>query len=280
MKALCFCSVLVMGLLVSGCGGGDGEDVVEKSSFQMPVKENTWVRKEMVSKSKEDFFASVGKKGPEVAADAVLLAKLKSPAKLTVNTQAECVEQAEILDRRRIAVQKRGGAWHAYEKVAEAKPYSNYGMQLDSQTNRLVFSLKHLCINAHEFRLDGWGQSTVKSFESLGKEGFRKHFLFLGNAPADVEKWVRFSEYSIKHRGRKVAYSKIGETLARAKTMIDFYEGLSQSKIEGETSLKTFLTEGSSLLSVINESFTTDPQMVLALADEAMLPFEDLKGQM
>ena len=62
--------------------------------------------------------------------------------------------------------------------------------------------------------------------------------------------------------------------------MIDFYEGLSQSKIEGETSLKTFLTEGSSLLSVINESFTTDPQMVLALADEAMLPFEDLKGQM
>jgi hypothetical protein len=44
--------------------------------------------------------------------------------------------------------------------------------------------------------------------------------------------------------------------------------------------LQTFLTEGSSLLSVINENFTTDPRMVLALQDEEIHPFEGLKGEM
>ena len=91
---------------------------------------------------------------------------------------------------------------------------------------------------------------------------------------------MSFAEYSIQHRSRNVAYSKIGESLAQAKTLIDLYESLWQRKVEGDTALKTFLTEGASLLSVINDSFTTDPQMVLALKDEAMLPFEDLKGQM
>ncbi len=278
MKVLCLYSVLVVGFLVSGCG--EGEDVVEKSAFQMPVKENTWVRKETVRKTKDDFFAASGEKSAEVSVDSTLVAKLKKTATLSVNTEQECVEQANALDKKRTAVQKRGGLWHAYERVMEAKPYSDYGMQLDSQTNRLVFSLKHLCQNAHEYRLDGWGAATVQSFESMGKEGFRTHFLFLGNAPADVEKWVRFAEYSIQHRSRNVAYSKIGESLAQAKTLIDLYESLWQRKVEGDTALKTFLTEGASLLSVINDSFTTDPQMVLALKDEAMLPFEDLKGQM
>ena len=49
---------LLAGILVAGCGGGDGEDVVEKSSFQMPVKENTWVRKETVRTTKDDFISS------------------------------------------------------------------------------------------------------------------------------------------------------------------------------------------------------------------------------
>ncbi len=280
VKAFCIYSGLVLGLLVAGCGGGDGEDVVEKSAFQMPVKENTWVRKETVRKTKDDFLASPDKKNVEVPVDPALVAKLKTPVRLSVNTEEECIAQAKALDKIRTTVQKRGGMWHAYERVPEAKPHSDYGMQLDSQTNRLVFSLRHICKNAHEYRLDGWGAQTVKSYESMGKDGFKKHFLFLGNAPADVDKWVSFAEYSIQQRSRKVAYSKIGESLARAKPLLDLYDDLSQRKVEGEAALKTFLSEGSSLLSVINESFTTDPQMVVALKDEAMLPFEDLKGQM
>ncbi len=269
---------MLAGFLLSGCGGGmDDEDVVEKSNFQMQMKENTWVRKETVRKTKDNLSSSAGKVVP---IDPALATKLKTPSSLSINTQQECLEQANAFDKKRTEVQKRGGLWHAYERVPEAKLYSDYGMQLDSQTNRLVFSLKYLCKNAQGFRLTGWGEETVRKFKSMGKERFRNHFRDLGEAPADVDNWVRFAEFSIQSKNRKIPYSKIGESLAKAQPLVDLYEDLSQRKIDGDTTLQTFLTEGASLLSVINENFTTDPRMVLALQDEAIHPFEGLKGEM
>jgi len=271
----------LMLVLVAGCGSGvNDEEVVEKSNFQMPVKENTWVRKETVSKSKDDFFANTGKATVEVPIDSGLAAKLKKPATLSINSQQECVEQAKAIDQKRTEVQTRGGVWHAYEKVAKAKPYSNYGMQLDSQTNRLVFSLKHICENADKVNLTGWGEVTVQKFEELGEEGYRNYFLALGEVKGDIDNWVRFARFAIESRNRKVPYSEIGESLAQSKRLIDLYDELSQRKINDDTGLQTFLTEGATLLSVIKESFTTDPQLVLALQYEKLLPFEDLKGEM
>ena len=112
---------LLAGVLISGCGG-DGEDVVEKSSFQMPIKENTWVRKETVRKTRNDFLTSSGKKTTEVPVDSALAAKLKIPASLIVNSLQDCLQQANALDKTRTEVQKRGGVWGAYERVMKAKP--------------------------------------------------------------------------------------------------------------------------------------------------------------
>ena len=270
---------LLIGPLVSGCNGGDGEDVVEKSSFQMPVKENTWVRKETVRKTKDDLFTSASKKSVDVPIDSALAGKLKKASSLSINTQQECLQQATALDKKRTAVQKRGGLWHAYERVATAKPYSDYGMQLDSQTNRLVFSLKYLCQNAQGRQLTGWGAEMVRMFKSMGKENFRTHFMDLGEAPADVDNWARFAEFAIQGKNRKIPYAKIGESLARAQGLVNLYDDLSQRKIDDAT-LQAFLTEGATLLSVINESFKSDPQLILALQDEKILPFDDIEGEM
>jgi hypothetical protein len=276
-----FLVFLLSGLVIVGCGGGMNDDeVVEKSAFKMPTKENTWVRKETVSKSKEEFFANAGKKSTEVPIDPALKSKLKKPAELSIKIKEECLARADALDQKRTEVQKRGGIWHAYEKVVQAKPYSNYGMQLDSQINRLVFSLQHICKNAEEIHLSGWGAETVRQFESMGKEGFTNYFLTLGAVSGDIDRWVRFAEFAIQSRERKVPYSEIGESLAQAQPLVDLYDDLSQRKISDDASLQTFLTEGATLLNVINESFTTDPRIVLALQYEEVFPFEDLKGHM
>jgi hypothetical protein len=273
--------MFIMLVMVTGCGNGvEGEDVVEKSSFQMPVKENTWVRKETLRKTKEDLSFKVNKTGAEVPIDSALAAELNKPAKLPLNTQQECSEQANALDKTRTEVQERGGVWHAYEKVAKAKPYSDYGMQLDSQTNRLVFSLKHICTNAQEIRLSGWGAQTVRRYESMGKEGYINHFITLGEVPGDINRWVEFAEFAIKSRDRKVPYSEIGESIAKSRRLLDLYDDLSQRKVSDDTTLQTFLTEGATLLSVINESFTADPRLMLALQYEELFPFEDIKGEM
>ncbi|MBC8286536.1 MAG: hypothetical protein H8E42_03580 [Nitrospinae bacterium] len=272
-------AVVVMLVMVTGCGNGvdGGEDVVEKSSFQMPVKENTWVRKETVRKTKSDMFSSTDK---AVSVDPALAAKLKKSAVLPIKTQQECSDQANALDKRRIEVQERGGVWHAYERDVKAKPYSNYGMQLDSQTNRLVFSLKHICQNAQEVRLGGWGTQTVQRFESMGKEGYTNYFINLGEVPGDIDRWVRFAEFAIQGRDRNIPYSEIGESLGQAKGLIALYDDLSQRKITDDATLQTFLSEGATLLSVINESFASDPRLVLALQYEKLFPFEDIEGEM
>ena len=162
----------------------------------------------------------------------------------------------------------------------KAKPYSDYGMQLDSQTNRLVFSLQYICENSQEIQLGGWGTDVVHKFESMGKEGFRNYFISLGEVTGNIDRWVRFAEFVIQSKNRKIPYSKIGKSLAQAKTLVARYEDLSQRIIEDGSSLQTFLTEGSTLLSVINESFMNDPQLVLAIQDEEILPFDDIKGEM
>jgi hypothetical protein len=273
--------LFIMLVMVTGCGNGvEGEDVVEKSSFQMPMKENTWVRKETLRKSSDDLSFKVNKTGAKVPVDSALAAKLNKPAKLPLNTQQECSEQANALDKKRTEAQERGGVWHAYEKVAKAKPYSDYGMQLDSQTNRLVFSLKHICTNAQEIRLSGWGAETVRRYESMGKEGYINHFITLGEVQGDIDRWVEFAEFAIKSRDRKVPYSEIGESLAKSRRLIDLYDDLSQRKVSDDTTLQVFLTEGATLLSVINESFTADPRLMLALQYEELFPFEDIKGEM
>ena len=271
----------VLLVMITGCSNGvESEDVVEKSAFQMPVKENTWVRKETFRKSSGDLSFKVNKTGAEVPVDSALAAELKKPAKLPINTQQECSEHADVLDKKRTEVQERGGVWHAYEKVEKAKPYTNYGMQLDSQTNRLVFSLKHICQNAQEIRLSGWGAETVRRYESMGKEGYINHFITLGEVQGDIDRWVQFAEFAIQSRDRKVPYSEIGESIAKAGRLIDLYDDLSKRKITDDATLQKFLTDGSTLLSVINESFSSDPRIMLALQYEELFPFEDIKGEM
>ncbi len=273
--------MFIMLVMVAGCGNGvEGDDVVEKSSFQMPMKENTWVRKETLRKTKGDLSFKVNKTGAEVPIDSALAAELSKLAKLPLNTQQECSEQANALDKTRTEVQERGGVWHAYEKVAKAKPYSDYGMQLDSQTNRLVLSLKHICTNAQEIRLSGWGAETVRRYESMGKEGYINYFITLGEVQGDIDRWVEFAEFAIKSRDRKVPYSEIGESIAKSRRLLDLYDKLSQRNVSDDTTLQTFLTEGATLLSVINESFTSDPRLMLALQYEELFPFEDIKGEM
>ena len=128
--------------------------------------------------------------------------------------------------------------------------------------------------------MSGWGAQTVRSYESMGKEGYINHFITLGEVQGDIDRWVRFAEFAIQSRDRKVPYSEIGESIAKGRSLIDLYADLSKREIKDDASLQKFLAEGSTLLSVINESFTSDPRLILALQYEELFPFEDIKGEM
>ena len=264
-----FC-VIVAGVLVMSCSPEAAQD----EPMQMPFKENTWVRKEEIKKTKS-FMFSTGEK-LALPIDDRLIKKLNtiSTSNSSINSEEECLSQANALDKRRMVVQKRGGAWHVFERVAEAKIYSDYGMQIDSQLNRLVFSLKHICRGAKGMPLDAWGTNKVEELKKYGKEKMRKSYIDLGNPPADVDIWVAYAERALESRKRNIPYSEIGESILRTENLVNLYEELSLRKVD-EASLNTFYSDASTLLDVIKNSLKSDPRVALAIEEDNLLPIDD-----
>ena len=215
-------------------------EAAQDEPMQMPFKENTWVRKEEIKKTKSTMF-SADEKLP-LPIDDRLVKKLNtiSNSSTSINSEVECLSQANALDKRRMVVQKRGGAWHVFERVAEAKKYSDYGMQIDSQLNRLEFSLKHICRGAKGMPLDAWGTNKVEELKRYGKEKMRKSYIDLGNPPADVDIWVAYAERALESRKRNIPYSEIGESILRTENLVNLYEELSLRKVD-EASLNLSL---------------------------------------
>ena len=260
----------VAGVLVMSCSPEAAQD----EPMQMPFKENTWVRKEEIKKTKS-FMFSTGEK-LALPIDDRLIKKLNtiSTSNSSINSEEECLSQANALDKRRMVVQKRGGAWHVFERVAEAKIYSDYGMQIDSQLNRLVFSLKHICRGAKGMPLDAWGTNKVEELKRYGKEKMRKSYIDLGNPPADVDIWVAYAERALESRKRNIPYSEIGESILRTENLVNLYEELSLRKVD-EASLNTFYSDASTLLDVIKNSLKSDPRVALAIQEDNLLPIDD-----
>ena len=260
----------VAGVLVMSCSPEAAQD----EPIQMPFKENTWVRKEEIKKTKS-FMFSTGEK-LALPIDDRLIKKLNtiSTSNSSINSEEECLSQANALDKRRMVVQKRGGAWHVFERVAEAKIYSDYGMQIDSQLNRLVFSLKHICRGAKGMPLDAWGTNKVEELKKYGKEKMRKVYIDLGNPPADVDIWVAYAERALESRKRNIPYSEIGESILRTENLVNLYEELSLRKVD-EASLNTFYSDASTLLDVIKNSLKSDPRVALAIQEDNLLPIDD-----
>ena len=264
-----FC-VIVAGVLVMSCSPEAAQD----GPMQMPFKENTWVRKEEVKKTKSTTFSTGEKLALPI--DDRLVKKLNtiSTSSSSINSEGECLSQANALDKRRMVVQKRGGAWHVFERIAEAKNYSDYGMQIDSQLNRLVFSLTHICRGAKGMPLDAWGTNKVEELKRYGKEKMRKSYIDLGNPPADVDIWVAYAERALESRKRNIPYSEIGESILRTENLVNLYEELSLRKVD-EASLNSLYSDASTLLSVINDRLKSDPRVALAIEEDNLLPIDD-----
>ena len=217
---------------------------------------------------------STGEKLPPLPVDARLVKKLNTVSASNVNTEEECLAEANALNARRMVVQKQGGVWHAFERYAGARKYSDYGMQIDSQLNRLVFSLNHICRGAKGMPLNGWGRKKVEELQKLGKEKMREKYIELGNDPADVDLWVAYAERGIESRKRNIPYSEIGESISRTENLVDLYEKIYLKELD-DVSLSSFFSDASTLLSVIKDSLKSDPRVALAIEEENLLPIDD-----
>ena len=277
-KIRCFQIILCVfltAIFASGCSA----EPTDEAPLQMPFKENTWVRKETLTRSSAEISESSYQTLPALPTDASLAKKLKtiSTSNPEVKDEQDCLAQANELDKRRTVVQERGGLWHIFESVKEIKEYTNYGMQLDSQMNRLVHSLKHLCRATKGMPLNGWGREKVEQLQKLGKEKMRQKYITLGDAVGDIDLWIEYAERAIESKKRNIPFSKVRESISRSENMVALYEELSLRKVDAMNK-DIYYSDASTLLSAINDSFISDPNIAMAIEDEKLLSHTDLEA--
>ena len=273
---------ILTGYLVSvtvlfACGGAEEG----KGPVIQPKKEATWVRTEKVQTTTEEIFSSAEKKLAEIPINTSLIAKIttKKPGLIVTTDVVSCLDRLESLDLRRTLVQKFGGMWGAFERNVGSKPYSFYGMQLDSNVNKMVFSLRYLCQTSEGVPLNNVAIEFKKLMQDHGREEAIKILLSRGEHPEDIEVFLNYEEFARKIRERKIDFKVISPRLDQAERLIDLYEELSNKSID-EQSADTFLSNSVTLLKVMNEFLQTDQMMVMALNEDGLVPYHHVDQDM
>ena len=273
---------ILTGYLVSvtvlfACGGAEEG----KGPVIQPKKEATWVRTEQVQTTTEEIFSNAEKKLAEIPINTSLVAKIttKKPGLIVTTDVVSCLDRLESLDLRRTLVQKFGGMWGAFERNVDSKPYSFYGMQLDSNVNKMVFSLRYLCQTSEGVPLNNVAVEFKKLMQDHGREEAIKILLSRGEHPEDIEVFLNYEEFARKIRERKIDFKVISPRLDQAERLIDLYEELSNKSID-EQSADTFLSNSVTLLKVTNEFLQTDQMMVMALNEDGLVPYHHVDQDM
>lgn len=259
------------------------EEVSEEPAVQLPPREHTWVRKETVKKSKDDFFSKQDKSQPNIPVNEELKKKLastqSSKGEGSVKDTATCLDLLKSLDIKRTAVQKAGGMWGAFERSADIRGYSENGMQIDSRINKLIFALGHLCKTAKGLPQNNIARVISEKVSAKGKEAVTEEFLGLGKAPKDIDIWLEYADYWQKNQKRDLDYKSIEGLMVQSTPLVDLYQELTERQVDA-TNKQAFLSDAVTLLETLKKLSSTDQYIVLALNEEKDAPYENLDPDM
>lgn len=264
------CGILGL-LLLAGCGDESAEQ-----PLKMPKKEETWVKTEHVDTTKEDALAPKSSTAITVPINEDLwktLTGTSGPApKKPIADATTCLALLDPLDKMRMLVQREGGAWSIFERSTLIKSYSDNGMQIDSNLNKLVFSLRHLCQTAEGVPLNPLAIGVNEVVKKLGKEQAREHLIEEeGEAPEDVDLWLEYAEFANKNATRKVPYSEIQALILKIQPLMDLYQDLLKRKVT-ESNKDEFLSDSLTLLTAVNSRLTDEPNIVMAMKEDTQAP--------
>jgi hypothetical protein len=267
------CGGIVL-LLLAGCGS---EQSVEEP-LRLPEREKTWVKTEQVDITKDAALSPKSGQAINIPVNESLrdkLIKTSGPApKSEIKDTDSCLALLNPMDKTRMFVQREGGAWSMFERSPLVRPYSDNGMQIDSNMNKLVFSLRHLCQTAQGVPQNELALKVNAVIDQMGKEKAREHYIeVVGEAPADVDLWLKHAEFSKKNVARKVPYSEIQELILKTQPQIELYKNLWDRKVD-ESNKDEFLSDSITLLAVINSRLANEPRVVMAMKEDTEAPLQ------
>jgi hypothetical protein len=276
-RSTVFTTYFILVGFLSACGISEEA----KGPVIQPKKEATWVRTEKVRTTKEEVFLDKKKNLADIPIN-ISLAKKISIEKMSttkVIDKTSCLEQLKSLDHRRNEVQKAGGMWSAFERNVGTKPYSFNGMQLDSNTNKMIFGLRYLCKTTDGVPLNNVAIEFKKLIKKHGSKETKKILISRGEHVQDIEKFLNYVEVANKLNGRKIDFNLVSPLFGRAEILIELYEEISKRRIN-ENSIDVFLSDSVTLLKVMTEFIHLDQVMSMALNEDAQVPYRHIDQDM
>jgi len=237
--------------------------------------EKTWIRTKQMATPRDSNLEPQNSAANKIPVNRGLLKKLNAsgPAPKTAVRDAEsCLALLKPLDKTRKAVQREGGAWSMFERSALIRPHSNNGMQIDSNLNKLVFALRHLCKTAHGVPLNPLALGVNEVVKKMGKAKAREYLIEVeGEAPKDVDLWLEYTEFANKNATRKVSYREIQALIQKTAPLMNLYMDLENRKVN-ESNKDVFLSDSLTLLTAIKSRLTDEPSVAMAMKEDVQAP--------
>ena len=110
---------------------------------------------------------------------------------------------------------------------------------------------------------------------TINTEELKKELIKLGEAEADVDKWLAHQKYYAENSDRDLSYTSIASLISKGEVLIGFYDELSKRQVDAATK-DAFLTDTATLLLVLNDMLASEKYMALALKEDNAVPNEFL----
>ncbi len=261
------------------CGGSEQS----QEPLAMPPKEKTWVKTESVEQTREAYLAKTDEAPREISIDSsfqqALLKEAANP-KGVVTDEASCKKTLRPLEEKRKALQRSGGMWHAFERAPDVRPFSNTGMQIDSNFNKIAQAMQHLCATASGVPKSPVARMIAEIIKDKGgHEGAREHLIDMGRDKKDIQIWFDYEAAAEKATTRKVSYETIEGLMRKFQTLLNGYEDLYNREVTAAEKDK-YLSQSKTLLAVINDSLVKVPEFAMAMAEDMSEPHVKFIGEM
>ena len=187
----------------------------------------------------------------------------------------DCLNLLTPLVKKRDAVASLGGIWGLFEQNFSLSTNSSMALQLDSNINKIIVSLKYLCDTQNGVPLNELARYVSKGLSELGEAGFRQEHIKYGKTPVEIDRWLKYTKLALSNRNRKLDGGEIEKSIHGAEAYLKKYWGLAQ-ELESHRTVNPLESEIDRMNRDIDRFLSTNAYVSQSIFERSQIPYWDI----
>lgn len=187
----------------------------------------------------------------------------------------DCFNRLTPLVKKRDAVASLGGIWGLFEQNFSLATNSSMALQLDSNINKIIVSLKYLCDTQNGVPLNELARYVNKGVAELGEARFKKEHMNFGKTPVEIDRWLKYTKRALSNRDRKLDGDQIKKSIQDAEIYLNKYWQLSQ-ELANHKADNPLESEINRMNREIDRFLTADAYVSQSIFERSQIPYWDI----